>query len=47
MKMYNKIIPSNGYKVVEDKIELNFKDAINYFKVTSKGVIKALIISSS
>lgn len=41
--MDNKIISSDGYKIVEDKLVLNFKDAINYFKIISKGVIKAII----
>lgn len=41
--MDNKIISSNGYKIVEDKIILNFKDAINHFRIVSKGVIKAII----
>lgn len=41
--MDSKIISSNGYKIVEDKIILNFKDAINHFRIVSKGVIKAII----
>jgi hypothetical protein len=41
--MDNKIISSNGYKIVEDKMILNFKDAINNFRIVSKGVIKAII----
>lgn len=45
--MYNKSISSNGYKIIEDKLELNFKDVINYFKATSKGVVKAIINSDT
>jgi hypothetical protein len=41
--MDNKFISSNGYKIVEDKLVLNFKDAIKHFKIISKGVIKAII----
>lgn len=41
--MDNNIISSNGYKIVQDKLVLNFKDTINYFKTTTKGVIKAII----
>jgi hypothetical protein len=43
----NKIISSNGYKIVEDKLELNFKDVISYFNATSKGVIRAIINSDT
>lgn len=41
--MNAKIISSNGYKIVEDKLVLNFKDTINNFKIISKGVIKTII----
>jgi len=41
--MDNEIISSNGYKIIEDKLVLNFKDAINHFKIVVKGVIKAVI----
>lgn len=41
--MDNKIISSNGYKIVKDKLELNFKDSTNYFKVVVKGIIKVII----
>lgn len=41
--MDSKIVSSNGYKIVEDKLILNFKDAINHFRIVSKGVIKAII----
>lgn len=41
--MGNKIISSDGYKIVEDKLVLNFKDTINHFKIVVKGVIKAVI----
>lgn len=33
----------NENKLVEDRLELNFKDAINYFKASVKGVISAII----
>lgn len=41
--MDNKIISSDGYKIVKDRLELNFKDHTNYFKATVKGVLKTII----
>lgn len=41
--MCNKIISINENKLVEDRLELNFKDRINYFKATVKGAICAII----
>ncbi|MBV7277001.1 hypothetical protein [Clostridium thailandense] len=41
--MDNKIISINDNKLVEDRLKLNFKDSINYFKATVKGAISAII----
>lgn len=41
--MDNKIMSINENKLVEDRLELNFKDRINYFKASVKGVIRATI----
>lgn len=41
--MGNKNILINENKLVEDRLELNFKDTINYFKASVKGVISAII----
>ncbi|KZL92518.1 hypothetical protein [Clostridium magnum] len=41
--MSNKTMSINENKLVEDRLELNFKDAINYFKASVKGVISAII----
>lgn len=41
--MDNKVISSDGYKIVQDKLVVNFKDRVEYFKTTVKGAIKAII----
>lgn len=41
--MDNKVMSINENKLVEDRLELNFKDTINYFKASVKGVISAII----
>lgn len=41
--MDNKIISVYENKLVEDRLELNFKDRINYFRVIVKGVISVII----
>lgn len=42
-KMENKNMLINENKLVEDRLELNFKDKVNYFKASVKGVIRAII----
>ncbi|WP_411683187.1 hypothetical protein [Clostridium thailandense] len=41
--MDKKIISINENKLIEDRLELNFKDRVNYFKATVKGAISAII----
>ncbi len=41
--MDNKIISIKDHKIVEDRVEINFKHTINYFKASVKGAIKAII----
>lgn len=41
--MDNKGISISGNKLVEDRLELSFKNRIEYFKATVKGVVNAII----
>jgi ribosomal protein S24E len=41
--MDNKVISIKENKIVEDRVEINFKHNINYFKAHVKGAIRAII----